>query len=60
MNAAGVPLGLILNFGRPEFEYKRVVHRNYLQQWRRERLPAALVSLSFCASGWTWSGLNIF
>ncbi|GHV45036.1 hypothetical protein AGMMS49546_30000 [Spirochaetia bacterium] len=37
MNVTGVPLGLILNFGSPEFEYKRVVHHKYLEQWRRER-----------------------
>ncbi|GHT55856.1 hypothetical protein AGMMS50233_06500 [Endomicrobiia bacterium] len=37
MNVTGVPLGLILNFGRPEFKYKRVVHHKYLQQWQEER-----------------------
>ncbi|GHT56319.1 hypothetical protein FACS1894109_04900 [Spirochaetia bacterium] len=60
MNVTGIPLGLILNFGRPEFEYRRIVHHKYLQQWRRERmqLPTALVSLSFCAFCQMSFGLN--
>ncbi|GHT53472.1 hypothetical protein FACS1894106_4360 [Spirochaetia bacterium] len=42
MSVTGIPLGLILNFGRPEFEYRRVMHHKYLQQWRRERLQTSV------------------
>jgi GxxExxY protein len=41
IDATGVPLGLILNFGRPEFEYRRVMHHGYLRQWRTERMHRA-------------------
>ncbi|GHV78121.1 hypothetical protein AGMMS49942_29420 [Spirochaetia bacterium] len=37
MYAADIPLGLILNFGRPVFEYRRVMYRHRLAQWRAER-----------------------
>ncbi|GHV75756.1 hypothetical protein AGMMS49942_05770 [Spirochaetia bacterium] len=37
MYAADIPLGLILNFGRPVFEYRRVMYRRRLAQWREER-----------------------
>jgi GxxExxY protein len=65
LDATGVPLGLILNFGSPAFEYRRVQHQGYVQQWRREEVqapvraaaPAAVVSGLLCVfcrmlSGW--------
>jgi hypothetical protein len=43
MDATGVPLGLILNFGRPAFEYRRVMHSGYLgrlrAEWAQKRTP---------------------
>jgi hypothetical protein len=37
MNATGIPLGVILNFGMPEFDYLGVVHHAYMERWNSER-----------------------
>ncbi|GHV76786.1 hypothetical protein AGMMS49942_16070 [Spirochaetia bacterium] len=47
MYAADIPLGLIINFGNPVFEYRRVMYSRRLAEWRAERRlgvssPAAL------------------
>jgi GxxExxY protein len=37
MNDTGVPLGIILNFGRDEFDYQHVVHKGYEYKLKAER-----------------------
>ncbi|GHV78109.1 hypothetical protein AGMMS49942_29300 [Spirochaetia bacterium] len=43
MYAAGIPLGLILNFGSPVFEHRRVIYSRRMTQWLAERRSGGLV-----------------
>jgi hypothetical protein len=36
MNDTGLPLGIILNFGRAEFDYQHIVHQAYEQKAKAE------------------------
>ncbi|GHV65797.1 hypothetical protein AGMMS49587_20400 [Spirochaetia bacterium] len=38
LDATGIPLGVILNFGREEYEHLRVVHYANLAAWNEERM----------------------
>ncbi|GHT63906.1 hypothetical protein FACS1894110_02540 [Spirochaetia bacterium] len=38
LNAAGIALGVILNFGGEEYEHLRVIHHANLDRWNAERI----------------------